>query len=653
MRSLRKQLRSPLSIGLWVSTLVFLAIMGLRITGCLESLELAVYDRYLRLRPQNQRSDSLIVLITVSEQDIRNQGQWPVTDATIALALEKLTDYQPRAIGLDLFRDTPIPPGSQDLDKVLYENKHIVTINKFGNKDETKIDPPSVLRNTDQVGFCDIIVDPGGIVRRGILFMDDGETVEYSFALRLALLYLKSEGIEPQPDPLNPEHMRLGNTTIRPFAENDGGYIQADANGYQFLLDYKDDRNSFPTISLTDLLTGKIEPEMITDKIAIIGVTAQGVKDFFYTPHSRGLNVNQHISGVALHAHMASQLLRTGLEDDASTGTMSNTLETLWILVWSFIGGTMGLGIRSPWRFSLFASSVLLLHAAIVYAVFINGWWLPLVPSATTWFLSAVVVSTSLSKQEKEQREILMQLFSKHVSQEVADIVWQQRDQFLDGNRPRSQKMTVTVLFTDIKGFTSVSEKMAPQELMTWLNTYMESMSQLVVKHGGVLDDYSGDGLKADFGIPFTRNSETEIGHDAVNAVDCALAMEEKMHQLNADWKKRGLPTVGMRIGLFTGPIVAGSLGCAQRLKYTTIGDTVNIASRLESLQNDVLSKDIGDTLCRILIGEATLRYLNHQFDVIKVGETALKGRSEKIAVYRIIGRNGSKQKKMVDRVRP
>ncbi|MDR4505447.1 MAG: adenylate/guanylate cyclase domain-containing protein [Candidatus Scalindua sp.] len=642
MRSLRKQLRSSLSIGLLISTLIFLTIMGLRITGCLESLELAVYDRCLRLRPQNELSDSRTVLITISEQDIRNQGRWPVSDATIAKALEKLSLLKPRAIGLDIFRDTPIPPGSKDLDKILEEHNHIVTIFKFGNNDEIKIDPPSILRNTDQTGFCDIIVDPGGIVRRGILFMDNGETVEHSFALRLALLYLETEGVVPQPDNLNPLHIRLGDTTIRPFEANDGGYIHADANGYQFLLDYKDTHHSFPSISLTDLLTGEIEPELITNKIAMIGVTAQGVKDFFYTPYSRGLSANQHVSGVALHAHMVGQLLRTGLEGDSCIATMSERLEVLWILIWSFIGGTMGLGIRSPWRFSLFASSVLLLHACIVYFAFLSGWWVPLVPSASAWFLSAVVVATSLSKQEKEKREILMQLFSKHVSKEVAEVVWQQRDQFMDGNRPRSQKMTATVLFTDIKGFTSVSEKMAPQELMNWLNTYMESMAQLVVKYGGIVDDYAGDGLKANFGVPLARNSETEISHDAVNAVDCALAMEDKMYQLNADWKKRDLPTVGMRIGLFTGPIVAGSLGCAQRLKYTTIGDTANIASRLESLNNALLDKKTSETQCRILIGEATRRYLNHQFDTIKVGETALRGRSEKIAVYRIIGRNRS-----------
>ncbi|MDR4498990.1 MAG: adenylate/guanylate cyclase domain-containing protein [Candidatus Scalindua sp.] len=647
MRSLQRQLRSPLSISLLVSILVFFTITGLRSTGRLEYLELATYDWFIRLSPKDKDpvSHSRIVLITISERDIHNQGRWPLTDSTIAKVLKTLTIYQPRAIGLDIYRDIPVPPGSEELDEILTQNSHIVTVMKFGNDVEIGIPPPKAHENTDQIGFNDIIVDPGGIVRRSLIFLDDGKTISYSFALRLALLYLQEEGITPQPDGSNPQHIRLGKTTtIRPFESNDGGYVGADARGYQFLLDFKETQNTFPSITLTDLLSGKIEPEIIKDKIVMIGVTAEGVKDFFYTPYSRDSSNNQQVSGISLHAHMVSQLLRTSLAGDTYILTMNDWLEWLWILVWSVIGGFTGLKIRSPWRFSLLATSVILFHACIVYFAFLSKWWIPFVPSAIAWFLSAVVVTPYISKLEKEQRALLMHLFSRHVSKEIADVVWKQRDQFLEGNRPRSQKITATVLFTDLKGFTSVSEKMEPQALMNWLNTYMETMAQLVVEHGGVIDDYAGDGLKANFGVPLPRNSETEISQDAVNAVNCALAMELKMNQLNTRWQEQNLPTTGMRIGIFTGSIVAGSLGSAQRLKYTTIGDTANIASRLESLDNNTLDMSPPETGCRILIGEATLRYLNHQFVTLKVGETTLKGRSEKIGVYRIVGQNGSLQ---------
>jgi len=232
-----------------------------------------------------------------------------------------------------------------------------------------------------------------------------------------------------------------------------------------------------------------------------------------------------------------------------------------------------------------------------------------------------------------------MQLFSRHVAPEVAETIWEQRHQFMDGGRPRSQKFTITVLFTDLRGFTSVSERMDPQALLDWLNVYMEAMAQLVMTHGGIVDDYSGDSIKADFGVPLPRTTEAAISRDAVAAVDCALAMERELKQLNTVWQQQDLPTVQMRIGIFTGPVVAGSLGSAQRLKYTTVGDTVNIASRLESFDKEMVDPELADSPCRILIGETTLRYLGHQFQTKIIGEANLKGKDERVTIYRVVGR--------------
>jgi adenylate cyclase len=255
------------------------------------------------------------------------------------------------------------------------------------------------------------------------------------------------------------------------------------------------------------------------------------------------------------------------------------------------------------------------------------------------WFISVAVITAYMSNRERLERTSLMQLFSKHVSREVAEVIWKERDQFLDGGRPRSQKLISTVMFTDLEGFTALSEKMEPRTLIDWLNTYLETMAQLVIKHGGIVDDYAGDGLKADFGVPLARTTEAEISQDAVNAVNCALAMEKEMKRLNTLWEESNLPTVRMRVGIFTGPVVAGSLGSSQRLKYTTIGDTVNIASRLERFAKDLVGYDFTNSSCRILIGESTLRYLGNQFVTEKVGEVSLKGKVEKITTYCLMGR--------------
>jgi adenylate cyclase len=215
-------------------------------------------------------------------------------------------------------------------------------------------------------------------------------------------------------------------------------------------------------------------------------------------------------------------------------------------------------------------------------------------------------------------------------------MIWEQREDFLDNGRPRSRKLTATIFFSDIRGFTSVSEKMDPQALLDWLNTYMESMAGLVLKHNGVIDNFVGDAIKADFGVPLPRRIEKEIQADAVNAVTCALAMEKEMLRLNKVWGEKGMPCMGIRVGIFTGPVVAGLLGSNQRLKFTTIGDTVNTASRLESFDKDVA----GDAVCRILIGSTTLDLLGNRFLTEKIGEASLKGKDEKITIHRVLGEN-------------
>jgi adenylate cyclase len=256
-----------------------------------------------------------------------------------------------------------------------------------------------------------------------------------------------------------------------------------------------------------------------------------------------------------------------------------------------------------------------------------------------TWLISAAVVTAYMSNQEKRQRAVLMQLFSKYVpNHEVAEIIWQQRDQLLDGGRLRSQSLSATVLFTDLMGFTSVAEKRDPHAVMDWLNAYMEVMAQQVMNHGGVIDKYIGDSIMAIFGVPLPRTTEAEISQDAVNAVNCALAMERTLVELNGRWREQNLPTIGMRIGILTGPLVAGSLGSAHRLEYTVIGDTVNTASRLESFDKTVFAPDCSGSPCRIIIGEATLRRLGPQFDTQRIGEVNLRGKDETMTVYCVLG---------------
>jgi len=252
--------------------------------------------------------------------------------------------------------------------------------------------------------------------------------------------------------------------------------------------------------------------------------------------------------------------------------------------------------------------------------------------------LSSMTSTAIEQSREKGQKAVLMQLFSKHVSPQVAESLWEQREQFLEGGRPRSQSMIVTAMFTDLQGFSTISEKQTPEVLMNWLNTYLEMMTTTVMEHGGVVDDFFGDGVKINFGVPIPRETEGEIRQDAMNAVTCALAMEQKMIALNGRMAADGQQPLRMRIGIYTGPVVAGSLGSAERMKYTTIGDTVNTAARLESFDKDLVIARATDSPCRILIGESTLQQVESLFEVEKVGELILKGKTERIGAYCVLG---------------
>jgi len=171
---MRAFLRSPVTATLLASVLVFLALLGLRVTGNLEYLELAAYDWQIRMRPTPAKPSPRVVLLTITENDIRQQGSWPLPDAMLARVLETLTQYEPRAIGLDIYRDVPVPPGREELDRVLTSYSHIIAVMKFQHGDDQGVLPPPVLEGTERVGFTDMLVDPGGIVRRGLLFLDDG-----------------------------------------------------------------------------------------------------------------------------------------------------------------------------------------------------------------------------------------------------------------------------------------------------------------------------------------------------------------------------------------------------------------------------------------------------------------------------------------------
>lgn len=395
----------------------------------------------------------------------------------------------------------------------------------------------------------------------------------------------------------------------------------------RFLINYRGGPKTFATIPYYRVLNGEVSPDTFRGKIVLVGATSPVLHDLHPTPFAP----HGDMPGIEVHANVLETLIQGNALQPAPEPMK------LFLVLLGAVAAVATTQRLSPLPA---LGTLALLAAAYELATF----WgfakarlvLPVttVPLALGLGFAATVVENFV--QEQRKRALLMSLFSSHVSSEVAQAIWQQRDQFMDGGRPRPQELTATILFTDLKGYTSVSEKMTPKDLLDWVNAFLDAMAGLVSKHGGVVDDYAGDAIKANFGAPVARTTEAEVRLDATNAVACALAMEQELRRLNVRYQAQGLPLVGMRIGIATGPIVAGSIGSAQRLKYTTIGDTVNVASRLESFDKDQF--DPAKTPCRILINAATQRLLDGQFRTVKLAEMSLKGKAETVTVYRVEG---------------
>ncbi len=612
---------------------MMIGMLVLRAGGWLQRAELAAYDHFAAQTAAGPANAARIVLVAVTEEDIQRLRIWPLSDEILAQALEILTEAGARAIGLDIYRDIPVPPGTERLNAVFTSNPRIIVPSKFADDRGMGVPPPAALAGTDQVGFNDMIPDTDAIVRRGLLFMDNGHgEVGSSLSLLLALRYLAAEGVYPTGDSEDPSLMRLGQATFVPLAEDEGGYIHADAGGYQYLLDYRRAPRSVPTVSLGSLLDAKVDPALFRDRIVVIGTTAESTPDLLNVAFEWDAYEGLQIPGALLHAYMASQLVRYALGEGAPTQSLSEAQEVLLIFALVLLGTATGRWVRAAWGLAGALVGALGSLWLLGWAALNAGWWVPVAAPALGWVASMSVLTAYLRSRERSERAELMQLFSRHVTKQVAEDVWRHRDDFLEGGRPKPERVTATILFVDIKGYTGVAEKMDPQDLMIWIDAYLSEMAQTILDHGGLVDDYFGDGIMACFGIPIARHDAEGIRQDARNSILCALEMKRKLAQINEKWVDRGLPSIGIRVGICTGPLVAGSIGSANRLKYGVVGGVVVTAQRIESLDDS--QHDFEAQPCRILISERTRECVRDDVHTEWFGDVMLKGKSEPTTIY-------------------
>ena len=638
MNPLRKFPRlRPAIVTVGLTAAILSVLLLARAFGLLMPLELLAYDLGVRARAGSD-IDARIVLVTRTEEDLSKYG-YPTSDEALSRLLERLVAYKAAVIGMDIYRDIPVPPGTQQLDQFLSANRNIVWVMKFVERDGHGVAPPAALAKSEgQVGFNDLLDDPGGVIRRGLLVLDDGKRSAFSFALQLAVAFLKPSRKYLESDPKLPEILRLGDTSVPAFEKDDGGYVNADAAGYQFLLDFKGAKERFARYSFDDVLNDRAPVSAFAGKIVIVGTKAISINDAFYTPFSVERENDQRMLGAELHAHVASQLLRFAEGDARPLKVFGEGAEIAWIAAMALLGAAIGFAARTLGRFALGLFIAAAGIAAASYALFVFSVWLPVAAPLIGCVLSLTLSSGYASQHERAQKAQVMRLFSQHVSKDIAEELWRRRDDFLEQGRPRPLALTATVLFTDLEGFSGVSERLPAKDLFDWLNEYMAQMSGLVLAHHGVVDKYAGDSVMAVFGVPFPRAAEGEIAQDARNAVACALAMERALDELNRKWSATGKAGIRMRVGIFTGPLVAGCLGGSERLEYTVIGDTVNTASRLESAGKTIDVPEAALRSCCITIGESTRRLLGDTVAMQAVGAVELKGKTQKIQAYYVLG---------------
>ena len=540
-------------------------------------------------RPPSDR----VVIIGITEDTLgRLPYRSPLDRGLLARLVETLAKQEVRAIGLDIIIDQPTEP---EKDLAL----------------KRAIDGASV-----PVIFAAISLDtPISKDRRG--YLDDflrHQRYGYSNLARESLdstirVHIPSNG--------------KGEPSFAAAVAEAAGAVRPD---HPFRISWRRAAEGSPPFPVYPVhLVPALPTGWLRGKVALVGSLIPG-EDEHRTPVSI---FSRPTYGVEIHAQALSQMLEGRASDEINP----------W-LVRALVGAAalVGMALAASGGGVVVVAGLIalvpLIWVGAVIAFAAGGPLIPPLSSTMALGLGAGGVRLWRGRRDAHDRQMLMQLFSRFVSEPVVRELWKQRQAFLSGGRPRPQELTATVMFSDIAGFTPICEKLAPGPLIAWLDAYIDTMVQVVIAHDGVVLRFIGDGILAVFGAPVPRRSETEISADARNAAQCALSMAAAMRRLNDGWRSEGLPPAAVRVGIYTGPLVAGSLGSGSHMEYCLLGDTANTAARLEAA-GKAHSRGAEDSI--ILVGEPTMERLGDLFPAQSVGELNLRGKERPVRVYRIL----------------
>lgn len=373
------------------------AVVAARLLGFFQPFEWQVLDAGLRSRPA-EAIDQHITIVAITEADIQSIGEYPLSGTVLADLLTEVAQYQPTAMGLDIFRDIPIEPGHDDLVQTIQTLDNLIVINRI--LPPSSIPPPAGAPES-RIGFVDTLLDNDGFVRRSLLgAADEDGNYRFSFTIRLAERYLAQSELTLKNGIQNPEAMRFGSVELTPFQPNTGAYVGADAGGTQILINFRSSPTPFNIITYQDIKAGDFSPALLQDKIVLIGVTAQSIKDIVNVAAVDGLNPGL-VTGIELQAHAISQVINAVLDDRSLLQVWPEWLEYSWIIGWGLLGIVL---VRFKIKAAYYFVSIVALVLAIVaisYGLLSIGWWIPGVPAAVAFFLNSVALYPSYRTQHE------------------------------------------------------------------------------------------------------------------------------------------------------------------------------------------------------------------------------------------------------------
>ena len=352
--------------------------IALQSTGALQFFEKAALDQFFRLRNASAEYEVSVplTLITVSEADLKTLPQWPLTDAQLAEALDKIRQGKPAVVGLNLHRNLPVGSGQAQLKRLFTTTPNLIAVEKtVADSQAAEISAPQTLEALGQVASSDLIPDPDGKIRRHLLSLGTHEGKRhFSLGARLALEYLAQQGVEQELSQTDSAEIRLGQAVFEALTPADGGYAGADVGGYQILANFYPAPEVFERASLTELLAGEVPERLLRDRIVLLGVTAPSLQNPFFIPSTR--SPEQAWYGVELQADLASQMIAAAQGERSPLQGVSMGLGWLWIVLWA--GGSAVIAAYLP----MHRSSLLALPCGLLglwgasYFLFLQGWWI-------------------------------------------------------------------------------------------------------------------------------------------------------------------------------------------------------------------------------------------------------------------------------------